>query len=335
MNRGKNILGSGVLVIGMAAMLSACKDKTEAPKGGGKPRGLSAIGYVVAPASFSDLYIASGSLLPNEEINILPEVSGRVTGIHFNEGSAVAQGQLLVQLYDEEIKAQLQKLKAQRELQLKTQQRQKSLVDIGGISRQEYETTQTQVQSIEADIAYAEAQLRATKIIAPFSGNIGIRNISVGAVVTPSTIITTLQQTHPLKMDFNVPDQYRNSVKNGKKVLFSVNGMQDTLTGTITAVDPGADAVTRTIRVRASVPNHDKKLVAGSFARILVPLQSDSNAIMVPSQSVIPTTKDKLVAVVRNGKADMVKVILGARTEDKVEILNGLSKGDTILTTGI
>jgi len=335
MNRGKNIFWTSVVIFGMGLILTSCDSKEEPAKGGGKPRGLAAKGYVVTPSSFSDLYIASGSLLPNEEVNILPEISGRVTGIHFNEGSSVSKGQLLVQLYDEEIKAQLQKLRAQRELQLKTQQRQQSLVDIGGISQQEFETTQTQVRSIEADIAYAEAQLRATKIIAPFSGNIGIRNISMGAVVTPATTITTLQQTHTLKMDFNIPDQYRSAVNKNKEVLFSVSGVQDTLTGTITAIDPGADAVTRTIRVRASVPNPGNKLVAGSFARVLVPLQSDSNAIMVPSQSVIPTTKDKLVAVVRNGKADLVKVILGARTNDKVEILNGLNKGDTILTTGI
>lgn len=335
MNRSKYIFGTGLGILLMGMLFTSCGDKTEAVKGGGKPRGLSAKGFIVNPAPFSDIYIASGSLLPNEEVNILPEISGRVTGIHFKEGSAVSKGQLLIQLYDEEIRAQLQKLKAQRELQLKTQERQKSLVDIGGISQQEFETTQTQVQSIDADIAYTEAQLRATKIIAPFSGNIGIRNISLGAIVTPNTVITSLQQTNLLKIDFNIPDQYRNAVSQGKEVLFSVSGIQDTLTGTITAIDPGADAVTRTIRVRASLPNSGNKLVTGSFARIMVPLESDADAIMVPSQSVIPTTKDKLVAVVRNGKAELTTVVLGARTNNKVEVLNGLAKGDTILTTGI
>ncbi|MBZ0099409.1 MAG: efflux RND transporter periplasmic adaptor subunit, partial [Taibaiella sp.] len=268
-------------------------------------------------------------------IDILPEISGRVTGIHFKEGSFVKEGQLLVQLYDQEIRAMLQKLKAQRRLQQNTEERQKSLLEIGGISKQDYETTQTQVQSIDVDIALAEAQLRATKIIAPFSGNIGIRNISEGAVVTPSTLIATLQQTNMLKMDFTVPDRYSKNVHPGKEVMFSVAGVRDTLTGKITAVDPGADQVTRTIRVRATVSNPGNKLVAGSFARVLVPLESDSDAILIPSQSVIPTTKDKLVAVVRNGKVDMATVQLGARTADKVEVLNGLQPGDTILITGL
>lgn len=296
---------------------------------------LSAKGHVVSAGSFSDIYTASGSLLPNEQIDILPEISGRVTGIHFKEGSFVKEGQLLVQLYDQEIRAMLQKLKAQRRLQQKTEERQKSLLEIGGISKQDYETTQTQVQSIDADIALAEAQLRATKIIAPFSGNIGIRNISEGAVVTPSTVIATLQQTNTLKMDFTIPDRYSKNLNPGKEVMFSVAGVRDTLTGKITAVDPGADQVTRTIRVRATVSNPGNKLVAGSFARVLVPLESDSDAILIPSQSVIPTTKDKLVAVVRSGKVDMATVQLGARTADKVEVLNGLQPGDTILTTGL
>lgn len=335
MSMGKNIFLTGLMAASFCISLSSCGEKGSTAKGGGKPSGISAKGHVVSQGSFSDLYTTTGSLLPNEEINIIPEISGRVTAINFKEGTNVNQGQLLVQLYDEEIKAQLRKLKAQRELQIKTQERQQSLVDIGGISKQDFETTQTQVQSIEADIALAEAQLRATRIIAPFSGTIGIRNISLGAVVTPNTVITSLQQTSHLKMDFTIPDQYRSAIQPGKEVMFSVNGVRDTLSGTIMAVDPGADAVTRAIRVRATIPNTGNKLIAGSFARIIIPLESDSSAILIPSQSVIPTTKDKLVAVVKNGKATMTKVILGQRTSNKVEILNGLTPGDTILTTGI
>ena len=335
MTRPKNIFLLAIVWMSNALALAGCGDKKEAPKGGGKPNTLSAKGHVVSAGSFSEIYAASGSLLPNEEIDILPEIAGRVTGIHFKEGSYVQKGQLLVQLYDQEIKALLQKLKAQKQLQQNTEARQKALVDIGGISKQEYETTQTQIQSIDADIALAEAQLRATKIIAPFSGTIGIRNISEGAVVTPSTTITTLQQTNPLKMDFDIPDRYRNNVAAGKEVLFSVTGVKDTLTGKISAVDPGADVVTRTIRVRATVSNAGDRLVAGSFAHVMVPLESDDDAILIPSQSVIPTTKDKLVAVVRGGKVSMTKVQLGTRTADKVEVLGGLTPGDTILTTGL
>jgi membrane fusion protein (multidrug efflux system) len=321
-------------------LLSVCfvacvQKKKEVTTRSKKFNNLRAEGYVVVPQTFSNTYTASGSLLPNEQIDIHPEVSGRVTNIFFKEGSMVKKGQMLVQIYDGEIKANIRKLQAQKQLQQKMQERQRQLLNIGGISRQEYESTQTQVRSFEADIASAQAQLRATKIIAPFNGTIGIRNISVGAIVSPTTLITTLQQVHPLKMDFTIPDQYRRSVKNGKEVFFSVTGLNDTLSGKIVAIDPGADPATRTVKVRAVIPNPSGRLVAGSFAQVIIPLQSDNNAILIPSQAVIPTTKDKKVAVVKEGKAKLVVVHLGERTNDKVEVLDGLQSGDTIVLTGL
>lgn len=323
-------------VLGLTLLsTTGCKEKAAPQKGGGGERVMAAKAYVVTPQEFYQEYATSGTLLANESVEIHPEISGRVTGIHFTEGSKVQQGQLLVQLYDDNIKAQIQKLKAQKKLQAATQKRQKSLLDIGGISQQEYETTETQLQSLDADIAYAEAQLRSTRIYAPFSGTIGIRNISVGAVISPTTVVTSLQQTHPLKMDFNVPDQYRNEIAKGKEVLFSISGQLDTLSGKIIAVEPGADATTRTIRVRAIVPNPKEELIPGAFAHVIVPLGGDNNAILVPSQSVIPTTKEKLIVKLVEGKAKMVIVQPGTRTADKVEILSGIQQGDTILTTGL
>jgi RND family efflux transporter, MFP subunit len=318
-----------------ATFFAACKGKPDEKAKGSRPNNLSAEGYVVSTQSFQNNYSASGTLLPNEEIQIMPEISGRVTGIFFTEGAAVKKGQTLVQLNDAEVRAQIQKLRAQRALQVKLKDRQKELVDIGGISKQDYEATQTGIQSLDADIAFSEAQLRATKIVAPFDGTIGIRNISNGAVISPSTLITTLQQTHQLKMDFTIPDQYRSMVHNGTEVFFSIPGNLDTMSGKISAVDPGADQTTRTIRVRAIVPNAGKKLTAGSFAHVIVPLSTDNNTILIPSQAVIPTTRDKKVAILKNGKADMVTVVLGTRTSDKVEVMQGLNAGDTIITTGI
>lgn len=327
---------TSLLSLSVLVSLSSCKgDKDEAKAKGGKPNNLSAEGYVAVPGTFLNQYSVGGSLLPNEEIEIHPEITGRVTAILFKEGSRVRKGQTLVELYSADIAAQVRKLKAQKQLQVKILERQKQLVDIGGISRQDYETTQTQIAAIEADIAFAQAQMRATKVVAPFDGTIGIRTISTGAVVSPTTVITTLQQTHVLKMDFTVPDAYYKSIAAGKEVFFTVTGSNDTLMGKISAVDPGATSATRTVRARAIVPNPDNKLVAGSFAQVYIPLQSDDNAILIPSQAVIPTTRDKKVGIVKNGKAELVTVILGARTSDKVEVLQGINPGDTIITTGL
>lgn len=333
---GKLFFRTLVTGVSLAVVFSGCggKDKT----GSGRPAGpptLHANGFIVTPQTFNKNYSTSGTIVANEQIDILPEITGRVTAIPFREGSRVTQGALLLQLYDADIKAQIQKLKAQRELQLKIQERQEKLLHIGGISRQDYETTETQIASIDADIAYQEAMLRKTRILAPFNGVIGIRAVSPGAIVTPNTVVATLQQTDPLKIDFSIPGQFRNQVAVGQTVFFTVAGIQDTLKAKIAVIDPGADASTRTIKVRALIPNADGKIVPGSFAHVQVNFSSDDNAILIPTQAVIPTTRDRQVAVVKNGKAQITPIVTGARTQNMVHVERGLQAGDTIITTGI
>lgn len=324
------------IIFGLFFSVSACKsDKKEDMKGGGRPKGIKAEAYVLNPESFQQEYKTSGTLLANEEIEIHPEITGRVTKIHFQEGSFVRQGQTLVTLFDADILAQIQKLQKQKALQQKLMERQKELVSIGGISQQDYETTQTGIATIDADISIQEAQLRRTKIVAPFDGIVGIRSISTGAIISPTTTIALFKQINPLKMDFSVPEQYHSYLQTGKSVFFTVAGVQENKTGTIKTIDPAADAATRTIRVRALIPNPGKDLVAGSFAEVKIPFESSNEALLIPTQSVIPTTRDKKVALVKNGKAELVTVELGMRTEDKVEVVKGLQSGDTILTTGL
>ena len=318
-----------------SGLISCGGKKEEEAKPQGKVTMLNAEGYVVHPQVFASEYAASGSLLPNEETQVLAETSGRITGISFKEGSHVKKGDVLLRLYNDDIRAQIQKSQAQRELQVKIKERQAKLLSIGGISQQDYETTGAQIQSIDADLAYSQAQLSKTIIKAPFDGRIGIRNVSVGAVITPTTIIATLQQSRILKLDFTLPDQYKDEVTAGKKITFTVSGSLDTFSAAISAVEPSADAVTRTLKVRALVQNDKEKLFAGAFTHVIVPFSNNKTALMIPSQAVIPTTRDKQVAVVVNGKAKMKTVVIGARTSDQVEILSGVKEGDTIITTGI
>ncbi len=320
------------------SVVSCNEQKDTKSAAGGKKGGakvLSVEGYVVKQEPFQSNYTTSGSLLPYEEVKIMPEIQGRITSISFKEGGVVHKGQVLASLYNADIKAQIQKLKAQRELQVKTIDRQAQLLKVGGISQQDYDATSTQISAIDADIAYAQAQLTKTTIVAPFSGRTGIRNISTGAIVSPGTVITTLQQTGNLKMDFSIPEQYRDEVKTGKEVSFTVSGSLDTFVSTVIAIEPSANAATRTLKVRAEIDNKKNLLGSGAFAHVIVPFTNNKNAMLVPSQSVIPTNREKVVAVVKNGITKMVPVIIGARTSDRVEIISGLSEGDTILTTGI
>jgi membrane fusion protein (multidrug efflux system) len=317
--------------------ISGCKSKKDETlaKGGAKPRDLKAEGYLVSPEVFQNDYAATGTLLPNEEIDIHPEITGRITSINFREGTYVSKGQLLVQLNDADVRSTIQKLRSQRQLQVKMLERQEELLRIGGISRQDYETTETQIQSIDADIAFQQAELTKAKIVAPFSGIAGIRSVSVGAVVSPTSVIARLQQVDPLKVDFSIPEQYHGAIALGKVVFFSVDGKQEPYSGKISAVDPGADLATRTVKVRALIPNAKKELIPGAFAQIKLPMESEASALLVPSQAVIPTTREKKLAIVKNGKADLITVKLGIRTSDKVEVISGLAAGDTVILTGL
>ncbi len=301
----------------------------------GQSRKLVAEGIVVSPKSFTTDYAATGTLIPAEEVTIMPEIQGRLVSVAFKEGATVQKGQVLAQLYAEDIKAQIRKLKAQRELQIKIRNRQEELLNIGGISRQDYETTAATIESIDADIAYANTQLQKTIIVAPFAGRVGVRNVSPGAVVTQNTVITSLQQTAQLKLDFNIPEQYRNEVPAGKDILFTVQGKEDTLHGTVVALEPMANATTRTLMVRATTNNSKGLLGPGAFAHVIIPFSKNAGALLVPPQSVIPTNRDKVIAVIKMGKAKMQPVKVGVRTNDYVEIISGLNNGDTILTTGI
>lgn len=331
--------GSDFRFIFLATILIAasCKDKNNSAEkaAANKPKVLTAQAIVTTLSDYAPVYNASGTLLPNESIEIHPEVNGRVTGIFFNEGSKVRKGQLLLQLNDADIAAQIRKLQAQRSLQRTTRERQESLLKIGGISRQEFDATTTDIKSLEADIAMSQASLARLKIVAPFDGTIGLRNVSLGAIVSPATVVASLQQTTPLKMDFAIPDQYRNQLSLGQAIRFTVDGNLDTMQGKIAAIEPGADAMTHTVRTRAMIPNTDGKLTAGSFAHITIPFGTSGQSILIPSQAIIPTTRDKKVAVSRGGKVKMLTVVTGDRTADRVQILSGLQAGDTVLTTAL
>ncbi len=299
------------------------------------PAALKAAIYIVKSGPLQSIYQSSGTILPNESVQVFPEVAGRVTAIHFKEGAPVSKGSLLVQLYDEDIKAQIRKLRAQKQLQQTTKERQDELLAISGISRQEYDETLTQIAAIEADIAYYETQLRRLQIKAPFNGRIGLRNISLGAIVSPTTLIAEIQQVDPIKLDFPLPDQYKDIVQTGNTVNFTVSGIADTLSAKIIATDPAANASTRTVTYRAQAPNRQQQLVPGAYANVYVQLNRTETAITIPSQCIIPTNRDKRVAVIRDGKAVIIPVTTGIRLVSAIEVKSGLKVGDTVLTTGI
>lgn len=303
-------------------------------KGGGS-RLLLTDAWIVKTSQLDQSIEASGTLQSNEEVEVKPEINGRITHLYFKEGTTVRKGDLLVKLYDEDLKAQLQKLKLQQQLAKTTLERQENLLKINGISQQDVDVTRNQVSAFGADMDYTQTQLQKTELRAPFSGKLGLRNVSEGAIVSSATIITTLQQIDPLKMDFSVAEKYRNAIKNGDQVNFYVAGDNKEYKGSIYAIDPKIDLTTRTVKLRAIIPNNNGVLFPGSFAKVKIVLKNLPDALMIPSQAVIPGTRDKKVIIADKGKAKFVTVETGIRTENSVQITSGLQPGDTVIITGI
>ncbi len=315
-----------------------CKGKNEATapsqgKPGDMPVAISA--FVVAESQIDELATLPGTLLANEELVVKSEIPGRITQIAFKEGAEVTKGQLLFKIFDADLQAQLKKLKVQRDLLQKTLNRQKELQALNGVSAQEYDNTESQLAAVDADIQLMEAQIQKTEIKAPFSARAGLRNVSEGATITVGESLTTLQQVNPLKLDVLVPEKNAARIKAGTKLKFRSMSDSGERVAEVYAIQPGADAQTRCIRVRAITQNQDAKLHPGQYVDVILSNADQGKSLVIPTQSVIPEAKGKKVVRIKGGQAEFVPITIGARTEKYVEVTSGLALGDTVATTGI
>lgn len=314
---------------------------TEAGKQGGAPakgmgpQKLKATGYVVKMTSIPLLVEAGATLLANQEVQLVPESSGRITYFNLKEGAQVSAGDWLVGIFDEDLKAQLQKQIQQKEIAQQNLIRLKELVKLNGASIQELDNAQNLVNNLIADIKVLEASLKKTKLMAPFSGIVGLTNASMGMYAAAGTPLSSLQQIDVLKLEFSIPEKYFPYLKIGQEVRFTTAAIKDTSIATVYAYEPKVDAATRSLVIRARVQNRDKKLLPGNFAKVWLPLESISNALMIPTQSVIPENKGKKVVRVKNNQAEMVWIKTGIRQASDIQVEEGLGVGDTILTTGL
>lgn len=312
-------------------------ENAEGPKpGAGAPNmPVNVTGYVVQAQSIQNELFSSGSILANEEVALRPEVSGKLIAIHFQEGGMVKKGALLAKINDADLQAQLRKLQVQASLFRDREARLKGLLDIRGVSQDEYEAGANQLKTIAADIDFTKAQIAKTELRAPFSGRIGLKQISVGNFVSTGDVIATLQQTDELKLDFTVPEKYAGMIKVGDEVHFSVENRAGDFRAKVFAVEAAIDRATRNVVVRALYPNASAELIPGSFAKVKLVMNDIEAALMVPTEAVIPELKGKKVFVVHGGKAVPVSVSTGLRNDAQIQITEGLKAGDTVITTGI
>jgi membrane fusion protein (multidrug efflux system) len=291
--------------------------------------------YIVRPSLLINEISVTGSLLAFDEVSLQNEVAGRVVKINLPEGKFVRKGTLLVKLFDDDLQATLKKQQSQLAIQEQIYKRQSELLKVSGISQNDYDQTILLVNSIKADIEVQKTLIRKTEVLAPFDGTIGLRKISVGAIVTPATLLSTIRSENNIKLDFSVPEKYGSVIKSGMKVKFTMYNDDSEFEANVIATEEGIDATTRNLKVRAIVNGKSKLLIPGAFANVKLRLSENKNALLVPTQSIIPQEQAKSIIIARGGKAHFITVITGIRNASNIEITKGIQPGDTIITSGL
>ncbi len=315
--------------------LFACKEKKAIPPSPSASSVQQAEAFVARLRPLNENLEVPGTLLPFETTEIRPEIAGRIIEINIPEGRMVSKSTLLVKLFDGDLQAQLQKLRVQLSIAQKTSERQRALLNIGGISQQEADLGELAVSNLKADIELIIVSITKTRIVAPYSGKTGLKNVSTGAYVTTADILTTISQVNRLKLDFTVPEKYSELMNTGRKVKFEINGSRQVFNATIMATESVIATDTRSLKVRAIVEGNQSILVPGAFAKVLLEPGKQKEPLVVPTQAVIPLARNKQVIVYHNGKVEFRIVQTGIRDSAYVQILDGLKVGDTVITTGL
>ncbi len=289
---------------------------------------------VMKEQALTDELAVSGSIIPDEEVNLSFETSGRVTDIYFREGARVKKGELLAKINDAPLQAELRKLQSQLRLFQDRMYRQNALLEKEAVSQEAVQEAQTNLATLQAEIDVVEAKIAQTELRAPFDGVVGLREVSVGTYASPTTAVARLTKTNPLKIEFSVPERYAGVLKAGNNLVFTVEGDLEKRKAKVYATDSHVDMDTRTYTVRALYDNSDGRLVPGRYVSVSLTTREYDNTLAVPSQAVVSEMGIDKVFVCRNGVAVPVEITKGLRTDAYVQVLRGLSVGDTVITTG-
>ena len=326
------------VIIGGLIFYRITKNSESSDKGkdkGDKKQSINVKGIVLKAQIFNDDLSLSGSIEANEQVEIHSETSGIVETINFQEGSNVAKGQILFKVNDIELRAQLNQAKTKESLASENERRAKLLLQKEAISQEEYDIASADYRSAKAQSQLISAQIGKTSVKAPFSGKIGLRSISPGTYITPAVLVANLVNTSQLKITFSIPEKYATQIKMNSLLNFTVTGSSEKYSAKIYAVEPGIELNTRTLKVRAITQNSNGKLLPGTFADIVLPLAEIKDAIIIPSEAVVPVQSGKKVYVSNNGMAKEVKIETSSRTDSSVLVLSGLKVGDTLITSGV
>lgn len=338
----KWIITAGVIVIFIAGAViynvwgkSSTEEASEAPAP--SPRGQNILhvnGEIIRQHLLTNGINTVANLLPDEEVDLSFETSGKIVGIFFREGTLVRKGELLAKINDAPLQAQLSRYEAQLKLAEARVYRQSTLLEKDAVSQEAYEQTTTELATLNADIDLVKANIAQTELRAPFDGIIGLRNVSEGAYASPSTVIAKLTKISPLKIEFSVPAQYAPEIKPGMPLTFTSDGFLQTFNASVYATASMIDQDLRTFMTRAIYPNSNGELRPGAYTRITLQLVEIPEAITIPSEALIKEMGIDKVYLYKSGKAQPQNVEIGIRTDARVQVLEGIQPGDTLITSG-
>ena len=290
---------------------------------------------VVENQSLNEVVNATGNILANESVRLTTETPGIVRAIHFEEGEEVKQGQLLVELDNRDLQAELNEIQTQIKLAEEKKSRAEGLFEAKGISQENLDEISTNVESLKAQRSRIQANVNKTRIVAPFSGIIGLRNVSEGGYVSANDNVANIVDITPLKIEFALPAKYQSAMKVGNKIEFTTTSQPGTMTAEIYAIEPMINPSSRTITARAKFPNEQKQLYPGGFADVTFRIKTFDESISIPNQAVIPEMDGKKVLLVENGKIKAQPITTGIRMADYIQVIQGLNEGDSVVTTGM
>ena len=334
------LVGAVVLVCGALAYNTFVpqenKELKEAPKGKPKDKDktLNVRAVVMDYQSLTDGLSMSGTLVPDEEVSLSFETRGKITDIFFKEGSRVEKGQLLAKINDAPLQADLRRKEAQLKLVQDRLYRTKALLQKEAVSKEAFQEAEANLSALRAEIDGVKAEIAQTELRAPFSGFIGLRQVSVGAFATTQTAVAMLTKRTPLKVEFSVPERYAGMLPDGAPLEFTVEGDLSPRKARVYASDSRVDDATRTFTVRALYDNSDGRLVPGRYANVRLTTQEFAKTLAVPSEAIVSEMGIDKVFVCRSGKAEPVEISKGLRTDALVQGLRGLNGGVTVLTSG-
>jgi membrane fusion protein (multidrug efflux system) len=318
------------LLIVCSLLINSCKSKKKdiAPK----ERPAIVVDVIVAGNdNVKSTLEVNGSVLSTESVELRTETSGRLIYLNIPDGAKVSKGTVLARVNDAELQAQLEQQKSALDLAQKTEKRLANLLKINGVNQADYDVALNQLNTIQANIKVTTALIEKTVIKAPFSGELGLRLVSQGAYVTPTTLIGTLQQTDKVKIDFSVPETYSDVIKKGDLIKVISSNSTEPFEASIHAIEPQVNTVSRNIKVRAYLTSG--LILPGSFVKVI--MEQERQSIMVPSNAIIPDALSNQVVVVHKNKAIYTSVETGIRNASQVELVKGINIGDSIVVSGM